>query len=66
MRAFDDAIDKMFYPEKRHGLTTIARTTGSAVGLSFRRFICRTRSKASPGRIARPITACPGFFPLSS
>ncbi len=28
MRAFDDAVDKMFWPDKRGGLATIARTQG--------------------------------------
>ncbi len=62
MRAFDDAIDKMFYPEKRHGTDSIARVRDrcwfviSAVYLPG-------AVEGIVGPISRPFTAWPWLLP---
>ncbi len=62
MRAFDDAIDKMFWPEKRHGLATIARTTGRTMFI-IRAVYLPDAVEGVAGRIARPITRMPWLLP---
>jgi hypothetical protein len=63
MRAFDDAIDRMFWPEKRHGVTTIARTAERSwlvVPAGYLPFAI----EGIAGRIVRPFVAAPWLLPL--
>lgn len=63
LRDFDDAIEKMFNPEKRRGVASIARTTARswfvipAVYLPF-------AVEGIAGRFVRPITSLPWLLPL--
>jgi hypothetical protein len=63
MRAFDSAIDQMFWPEKRPGLDTIARTPDRS-WLNLRAVFLPHALEGSVGRIARPITAMPWLPPV--
>ena len=63
MRAFDDAIDKMFYPEKRRGLASIARL-GQRSSFVIPAVYLPIAVEGIVGRIARPFVAAPWLLPL--
>ena len=62
MRAFDDAIDRMFWPEKRRGLESISRTAQRS-SLIIPAVYLPGAVEGVTGRIARPITAMPWLVP---
>ena len=62
MRAFDDAIDRMFWPEKRRGLDTISRTTERSL-LIIRAAYLPDAVEGVAGRVARPVTTMPWLLP---
>jgi len=62
MRAFDDAIDKMFWPDKRRGLDSIARI-GERSSFIIPAVYLPTAIEGIAGRIVRPFMAVPFLFP---
>jgi hypothetical protein len=62
MRAFDDAIDKMFWPEKRPDLATIARTKEKCFFIIPAVYLPGA-VEGIMGRSARPITSMPWLLP---
>jgi len=62
MRAFDDAIDKMFWPEKRAGAASIVRTSAKS-WLVIPAVYLPSAVEGVVGRIARPFTAMPWLLP---
>ena len=62
MRAFDDAIDKMFNPEQRRGVETIARTTQTS-WLVIPAVYLPTAVEGVVGRASRPFTTAPWLLP---
>jgi hypothetical protein len=62
MQAFDDAIDQMFWPEKRHGIETIARTAERCWFIIRAPYLPHA-VEGVVGRIARPITTLPWLLP---
>ena len=63
MRAFDDGIDKMFWPDKRKGIGSIARTTARS-WLVIPAVYLPGAVEGIVGRIARPFTHLPWLLPL--
>ncbi len=62
MRAFDDAIDKMFWPEKRDGLKTIVRTSARSWFVLPAVYL-PGMVEGVAGPIVRPITSLPWLLP---
>jgi hypothetical protein len=64
MRAFDDAIDKMFWPEKRRGVATIARIPERSSFVIPASYL-PAATEGAIGRIARPFVAVPWLLPTA-
>ena len=62
MRAFDDAIDKMFWPEKRRGVASIFRIAERS-WLVIPAVYLPAAVEGAVGRIARPFVAVPWLLP---
>ena len=63
MRAFDDAIDKMFWPDKRKGIGSIGRTSTTS-WLVIPAVYLPGAVEGIIGRIARPFTTLPWLLPV--
>jgi len=63
MRAFDDAIDKMFWPEKRRGLESIVRTSAKSWFVIPAVYL-PVAVEGVAGRIARPFMVLPWLLPV--
>jgi hypothetical protein len=62
MRDFDDAIGKMFWPEKRPGIASITRTAQRA-SMVIPAVYLPNAVEGIVGRIARPFVSAPWLFP---
>ena len=63
IRAFDDAIEKMFWPEKRRGVESIARTAGRS-SFIIPAVQLPVAVEGIIGEAARPFLAMPWILPL--